>query len=144
MQQVAAGIFDGQELGRHLVDGDGRQAAIAADAVVYMDDRCANQQIGQVAEDLFGVAYPALTAPAARAFAEQFPFGDDCDACAFEQQSLLEWRNTEHGACRAGEEFRPAGCLGWPAVFPGAGCRRAFRAARATPRQTGCDRKSCG
>lgn len=61
VQQVASGVFQGQEFGGQRIDCDGSQAAVAANAMVDMDDRGARVQVSQVAKYLFRIADPALT-----------------------------------------------------------------------------------
>src|SRR5690606_28068274 len=53
---VAAGALEDQDPGQHVVDLEGRQPPVAADAVVFVDDGGADAQVGELANDGFRIA----------------------------------------------------------------------------------------
>ncbi len=67
VELVAARVLEQQELGQHAVHVERREAAIAADAVVLVHDRRADQEIGELADHGFGIARapPAVGAASA-------------------------------------------------------------------------------
>src|SRR5690606_23114683 len=56
VELVAARVFQHEELGQYAVDLEGLQTLITADAVILVDDRSADAQIGQLADDRFRIA----------------------------------------------------------------------------------------
>ena len=116
------GVVDGEKLLRIAVYLEGPQAAIAADAVVGMHDGRADGQLGQVADDEFGVEGPRCTRSGpVGAVAEDLRFGDQREVR--QQRTAVDVRDRErkrgtaidkrlevvhlhHVDARAGKELR--------------------------------------
>jgi hypothetical protein len=94
VQAVALGVFDVEELAGHAADVHRDQAAIAADAVVLVDDRRALGQLAEVADDRFGLAAGALAAARlGGALGEQLALGEHARARVVEREAVLQRRD---------------------------------------------------
>jgi hypothetical protein len=108
VQLVALGIFDREEFVRAAADIELDQALIPADAVVDMDDRRAQPEFGQIADDGFRIARRAF-APALllHAFAEQFTLGEHDQRRFGQRETRLQRRDRDREARVAAREFLP-------------------------------------
>ena len=84
VERRLVGVLEVQELGRLFLgaaEGDRRQAEVAADAVVDVDHRIADLELGEVLDQRVDVARLLLAAPPARAgrHREQLGLGDELD-----------------------------------------------------------------
>ena len=77
VELVGLGVFDLQELATIATDFERDQTPIATDAMIGMDDGCADFEFREIAQDLLGIPRRTLATPGLlRAFAEQFSFGE--------------------------------------------------------------------
>ncbi len=91
VQAVALGVFDVEELAGHAADVHRQQPAVAADAVVFVHDRCAQRELAEVADDRLGFAAGALAAARLRgAFGEQLAFGEHAQGGIIEREAVVE------------------------------------------------------
>ena len=89
VELVAAGVLEQQELGRHALDVERREAAVAADAVVLVDDGRADLQIRELADDGLGIACPALALALARPLHAEIRGGDDAQLGGSEAEAVV-------------------------------------------------------
>ena len=109
IQAVALGVFDVEEFAGHAADVHGHQSAIATDAVVLVDDRRAQREFAEVADDRFGFAPGALAAAWLRgAFGEQLALGEDAQRGRIDGEAVVEGGDGEREARLVGGELMPA------------------------------------
>ena len=110
VELVAALVFEGQEFGRAVAHIHGLQAAVAADAMIFVHHRIAQMQLGQIADDRADVAIGLGAPPALRgAFAVQLRLGDDGERRIRQPQALFQIGDREREWCRHGDKCRPVG-----------------------------------
>ena len=107
VELVAAGVFEQQELGRHAFDVERRQAAVAADAVVLVDDGRADLQVGELADDGFGIARAAFALPLPRPLHAEIRGRDDAQPARREAEAVVNLGDRDAERCVAGEELAP-------------------------------------
>ena len=77
VEQVAAGILDGDELVLHAAGGELDQPAVAADAVVLVHHRGAGGEVRELADGRLGIAHHAAAFLGRRPAAGELGLGDD-------------------------------------------------------------------
>ncbi|MCY1429493.1 hypothetical protein D9M71_454130 [compost metagenome] len=106
----ALGVLHGEELGGLVVDFQGRQAQVAAHAVVDVHHRRAFAQLGEVLDHrvVAGIAafFPATALH--HALAEQRAFGHQRQGRILQQQAFIQRRDGDGQAFLAGDEVGPA------------------------------------
>ena len=108
VQLGAVGIFQRQELGLGIVDVQRLQAQIAAHAVVDMDHRRADAELGEVLDDKVGIDLASpLAAGGTRALAVQVRLGDHRDAGFGVVQRRFQRRHHQAELDVAGQELVP-------------------------------------
>ena len=106
----AFGVLHGEEFGGLVVDFQGLQAQVATDTVVDMHHRRAFAQLGEVLDYrvVVGVGAFFATATLHHALAEQGAFRDQRQGRIVQQQTFIQWRDSDRQAVLAGDEVRPA------------------------------------
>ncbi len=91
VELVAVRVLEREEFSRHAVDVECRQASIPADAVLLMDDWCANAQVRELAHDRVGVPRGTASTPALPWLLETQPLGGhDAQFSCRQAQAFLE------------------------------------------------------
>ena len=76
----AAGVLQHQEFAGFAFNGNGFQALVAANAMIYMNHRCANAQLGQVpVASIVGLGWFLPTPPLQHPFTEEGCFRDQSE-----------------------------------------------------------------
>jgi hypothetical protein len=109
VQLVAVGVFEQQEFVGQPADVERREADEAADAVVLVHDRRARTQVGEVADDLFGIALGTPPSPLlSGALAEQLLFRDQCERGLCQNQAGRDRRDGDAELRSTFDESGPA------------------------------------
>ena len=107
VELVAAQVLEHQELREHVVHVERHQPSIAADAVIFVHDRSADLQVGELANHGLGIACapPPLALP--RPLHTELGCGDHAQPARRDPYALRELRDGHREMRVAGEELLP-------------------------------------
>ncbi len=108
VELVPAGVLQGEELGVHATDVERLQPDIAADAVILVDHRRTDTEIGEVADDRVRVPLRTLaSAPLAGPLGEQRRLRDQGDPRLRQAEAALQRTGGDRAGGISGHERRP-------------------------------------